>query len=155
MNASQRAEWAAIREEERENRIARKIAQGDALDPALVEGARHVHAALERECFWVSLGFGPSRHIVTVRSVKSDVKARVESISNKALKGTSRYPDVIAFGSFMRIEVREGRAAWEMERICERGDGGVILYPNVQGVLVPVGNPEPCKPVSVSGYEAA
>ena len=139
MNATERAEWQAIRAEERAARLERKQRMAAALDPALVEGAERVYEALERECFLVSLGFGPSRHIVTVRGVSADVKARVEGIANKALKHSPRFPDVIAFASFIRIEVKIGRAIYEMEKITERGDGGTIIVPNARGELVEIG----------------
>jgi len=141
------------RETIRAERLARKARTADALAPALIEAARLVYTALTDQCFWCSIGFNGSRHIVTVRSVTADIKPRVESIANKALKNSPRFPDVVAFQSYMTITIREGRKEWELARWAERGDGGTILLPNRQGVLVPVGNPEPCKPVAALGYE--
>jgi hypothetical protein len=148
VNAEERAEWARIRDAEKAARLDRKARMAAALDPALVEGAERVYAALTDQCFWASIGFNGSRHIVTVRGVDANAKARVESVANKALKQSPRFPDVIAFASFIRIEVKFGRQQWEQDRITERGDGGTILVPDARGELVQIGTPHHSNPLA-------
>ena len=157
MNAkqqAQRAEWAKIREAEQAARLERKMRQAEALDPALADGALLVHEALERECFTASIGFNGSRHIVTVRGVNADARPRVEKVANKALKGTTRYPDVVAFQSFMRIEVKEGREAWEFERKCQRdGEDGLLLCHSPEHGWYHVGAQNHPKPLANAGLD--
>ena len=141
-----------VREALRAARLERKERQAALVPQAWRDDAIAVHAALVREHYDAWLGQGPSQHIVAVRSVKADEKPRIEGIANTATRHTSRFPDVRHSGSHITVEIKEGRAMYELERhIARFGDEGSLLILNGRGFRE-IGD-RTGKPVAALGYD--
>jgi len=120
------------------------------LDPALIEAAHRVCAALIAERYEASLGTGHLAHCVTVRHVTSDDMGKVDGITQRAadpMWGDCRHQQ-----SYITIRVKVGRAEEMLSRwIARKGDGGIVFAPGQDGPMTQYGTRDH-GPVHVGGY---
>jgi hypothetical protein len=137
-------------------RLARKIAAAAKNDPACVAMALAIHTALCAAHYDAWVGQHAKQHTVSVRGVKGEEKPTIEGLAFAAMKRADRatplYPDVRAFASYITIEVKHGRAVYELEQFTERGDGGTVLIPDGAG-FQQLGTPHQERPIMGLGAD--
>ena len=113
----------AERVQRRATTLAIRARKAAALDPAMIDAAERVCAALNARGLPASQGTGANALVVTARQVSAEDKPRVDGISLKA--ASPYWGDCVAFQSYINVTVKTGRAI-ELERryIERKGDDG-------------------------------
>lgn len=122
-----------------------------ALDPALLDAAERVRAALVVERYDATVGKMENAHCVVVRHVTSDDLAAVDAITQRAADPC--YGDCRHHQSYITIRCTFGRAIEMHERwIRRRGEDGIVVVVGADGSLTDHGTND-ARPLTVGGYD--